>query len=381
MSVIAIYDWDFFHYSHVIPSLECAKMVAYNRQKLKNITVFTPNINTEPYTEFFIHKDYDDGLYIPELIKPNVRYGGRAFSSVYQPKDFYYENILPDFSIYDKYKDLYCTCKTDETMIKKILYATHFRISLDGNKIENFPFDRLNKSHTGVIFHDYDLGKIPQSIDVMKEICAARTSRPYGIGNKFPINVYSVNELQPWLDLTPIPGLFYIQYNGVFKDEELIELLKARRLDRRLLVYNFTYGCQNEDDFIINVLPIIYKQLLFLRRYHTKIVLNIDEDFLVTKELKNLIMLLSSYYTRYGEDKIAPHKRTLYKYCSNKRMAELQVKPWKAKVCLTINEMRECFQYIRIHNYEVFDMFYTLYNIKAEGGKLVYDWSGDTEKN
>lgn len=375
MATVAIYDWDYFHYSHVIPSLECAKMVAYNRQKLNNITVFTPKLETDSYTNFFIHKDYEDGIYIPQLIKPNVLYGGRAFSSIYQPKQYDYENIIPDFTIYDKYQSLYCINKTDEAIIKKILFATHFRISLDGKNIEKFPFDRLDKTHAGVIFHDYDLGQIPQSIETMKEICSARQSRPYGIGNKFPINIYSVNDLLKWLELSPIPGLFYIQYNGVFTDEEIIYLVESGLFNGRQLVYNFTYNCKDENEFVINILPIIYKQLLFLRRYHVKILLNIDEDFIVTKELKNLIILLGSFFCRYNEDKIASQKRTLFHFCSNKRMAELQLKPWKTKVCLTTEEMRECFQYIRKNNYEVFDMFYQIFNVKAEGGKLTYDWS------
>lgn len=377
MSVVAIYDWDYFHYSHVIPSLECAKMIAYQRQKLNNIAVFKIDLNPDPYTTFYIQKDYDDGVYIPELLKSNVVYGGRAFSEKYQPKDMYYENIVPDFSIYNNYQNLYCTRKTDEILIKKILYATHFRISLDEKNIEPFPFDRLQKSHTGVVLHDYNLNKIPQCIDLLKEICNMRSPRPYGIGNKFPINTYSIEELIPWLQITPIKDLFYIQYNGVFKDEELIEILNSHQLEGRQLVYNFTYGCSDENDFLINVLPIIYKQLLFLRRYHIKVLLNIDEDFIKTKELKNLIILLSSFYQKYNEDKIIPVKRTLYHYCSNKRMAEIQIKPWKSKVCLTLEEMREVFQYVRIHNYRVFDMFYTLYNVKAEGGKLVYDYSGN----
>ena len=42
------------------------------------------------------------------------------------------EMIEPDFSIYDKYRLMFGTTKLAQTDIKTILYATHFRLSLDG---------------------------------------------------------------------------------------------------------------------------------------------------------------------------------------------------------------------------------------------------------
>ena len=52
---------------------------------------------------------------------------------------------------------------------------------------------------------------------------------------------------------------FYLQYNGVFTEEEIIELVEKPTLGLRQMLYNFTYGCSNEDDFINRVLPQIYK--------------------------------------------------------------------------------------------------------------------------
>jgi hypothetical protein len=40
--------------------------------------------------------------------------------------------------------------------------------------------------------------------------------------------------------------------------------------------------------------------------------------------------------------------------------------------------MRESFQYMRKANYEVFDMFYSMPNVIAKGGKLVNEWSRDS---
>ena len=52
---------------------------------------------------------------------------------------------------------------------------------------------------------------------------------------------------------------FYLQYNGVFTDEEIIDLVERPALGLRQMVYNFTYKCANETEFMIQVLPEIYK--------------------------------------------------------------------------------------------------------------------------
>lgn len=52
---------------------------------------------------------------------------------------------------------------------------------------------------------------------------------------------------------------FYLQYNGVFTDEEIIALFERPVVGLRQMVYNFTYGCKDENEFMIKVLPEIYK--------------------------------------------------------------------------------------------------------------------------
>ena len=108
MGTVLVYDWDFFHYSNVIPNLECAKLVAYNRKK-RNVTVFHNILEPERYTKTFFRKEYDDGIYNKSILLPNVEYGGRAFSDVYRPMDLEIENIEPDFEIYRSFADLYGT--------------------------------------------------------------------------------------------------------------------------------------------------------------------------------------------------------------------------------------------------------------------------------
>ena len=282
--------------------------------------------------------------------------------------------IEPDFSIYDKYKLMFGTTKLAQTDIKTILYATHFRLSLDGQTLLPFPYGRLRPAHPCVILHDYDLGAVPGAFDLLLEISQMRPSGlSYRIGNKYPINVYSYKELQKWLRLPAMGRCFYLQYNGMLTDEEMIDLLRVPIVGLRQVVYNFTYNFSDENDFVMNGLSQIYKQTLFLRSHKQKILLNIDTDFFQTRELELLMKLIDCFYGKNQLDYIPPHRQTLYHYCAWRRRAYLEVLPW-IHFKVSQAEMREAFQYTRKHNYEVFEMFYTVPSVIAKGGKLVNEW-------
>ena len=89
---------------------------------------------------------------------------------------------------------------------------------------------------------------------------------------------------------------FYLQYNGLLTDEEIIDLLRVPIVGLRQVVYNFTYNFSDENDFVMNGLSQIYKQTLFLRSHKQKILLNIDTDFFQTRELELLMKLIDCFY-------------------------------------------------------------------------------------
>jgi len=377
MAVILVYDWDYFHYPSVIPNLECAKYAAW-RKKKKDIVVFGPNFEPGQYTFVFFRKEYDDGIFDDKILLPNVEYGGRAFSEQYKPFDLEMEQILPDFEIYKKYKEQYGTVKARREEIRTILNATHVRLSLDGKTLEPFPYERLQPYHPSVILHDYDLSSIPGAFELLEDVSRQRPSGlPYRIGNKYPINVYNFDELMKWLKLPPMGTVFYLQYNGMFTNDELVALCEKPILGLRQMVYNFTYGCSDENYFLEHYLGEFYKQLLFLRSHNTKILLNISNEFFKTPELLNLMKLFNCFYGRSYCEHILPHKETLYKWCAAKKRAYLEVMPW-SHFSVSLQEIRDSFQYIRKNNYEVFDMFYSMPNVILQGGKLVNEWSRDS---
>ena len=83
--------------------------------------------------------------------------------------------------------------------------------------------------------------------------------------------------------------------------------------------------------------------------------------------------LIDCYYGKGYNSFLPVQKQTMYGYCSWRRRAYLEALPW-IHFRVTQQEMRESFQYIRKHNYEVFDMFYQVPDITIKGGKLVNDW-------
>lgn len=377
MGTVLIYDADYFHYPGVIPNLECAKLAAYEKKK-RNVTVFNNLFEPERYTQTFYRKEYDDGTYDKRILMPTVEYGGRAFSEVYKPLPIEAEYIEPDFEIYRKFSNLYGARKVDTQQIKTLLTATHARLSLDGKTYLDFPYQRLRPRHPCVVLHDYDLAALPDSFDMIKDISDSRPrGLKYHIGNKYPIQTYDFESLKKWLTIYPMGNCFYLQYNGLLTDEQIIELVEEPSMSLRQLVYNFTYGCFDENDFVIRVLPEIYKQALFLRKNKLKILLNIDEEFFKTSELLNLMKLINCFYGKNNFDWLRPHERTLYSYCACRLVAYLDTLPW-IRLTVSKQEMRDAFQYVRIHNYEVFDMFYSVPDVIAKGGKLVNEWEGRT---
>ena len=183
-----------------------------------------------------------------------------------------------------------------------------------------------------------------------------------------------------WLKLPPMGTVFYLQYNGMFTTDELVALCEKPILGLRQMVYNFTYGCSDENHFMMNQLGEFYKQLLFLRSHDTKILLNINNEFFKTPELLNLMKLFNCFYGRSRCEFIPPHRETLYKWCAWKKRAYLEVMPW-SHFSVTLQEIRDSFQYMRIHNYEVFDMFYSMPNVILQGGKLINEWKRDSGTN
>jgi len=380
MSTIAVYDYDFFNYEKVIPNLECAKLVTYYRNK-KDIAVLTPTLIPQKYTKCITRKEYDDGFYPQVLFGPNCEYGGRAFNpDKYQPLPPRIERTIPNMHIYDKYVNYFGRTQTEITQIKRILNCAHMRLAPDSENL--LSFDELNKNIykgiTGIFLHDYDLAGL-KAYDLIKKLQDQREFKtkmginPYPVGNKYPIKIYSSDELKKWMQITVIPEAFFLEYYGLMEDETLNQLCLDNRRMARQIYYNVSWGCSSENDFLMNRASKILLQALFLRRADIKILLTYDEKFFVTKELEDFIKLLNCWIGFHWHENFLPARQTLYNFCYDN--AHLHDTMWAFHhIRLDVEEMRNTFQYIREKNYGLFKLFYEVDYIIYKGGKFVDGW-------
>ena len=389
MGTIGIYDFDYLTYGGTIPNLECAKLAGYYK-KNKQITVMAPNLEPDRYTQFFIRKEYDDGLYVPQLFLPNVTYGGRAFNPTkYAPMAEEIEFSKPDFTIYDKYVDLYGTGKENKRLIGRLLKSANARLSLDEEHIDertiNYIANNYPQSGGGIILHDYNLGKVEGAREVLLELSHLRKTKegedkPLPIGNKYPIDIYDSQELLKWSEIYPMRGVFYFRYHGFIDNEVLYEIVNKNPTFCRQIYYMFDKACTSEQDFIQNVAPNLYKQILFCKETNTRILLKHEDDFFKTRELERFVVLLNCYANAKWQDNFMATTQTLYKYCSQK-LQRLYRDILARNNVINQYEMREIFQYIRVENYELFKMFYEWDKVYLDGGEFKNEWTRNQRKN
>lgn len=380
MATIAVYDYDFFRYENVIPNLECAKLVTYYRNH-NDIALLAPVLAPARYTKFIVRKEYDDGIYPRELFLPNCEYGGRAFvANKYKPLPDAIENTIPDMHIYDRYIDHFGRKASELTQIKRILNCAHMRLAPDSENL--LPFESFKKyfdlKPTGIFLHDYDLASL-KPYDLIKRLQDQRQFvtkfgiNPYPVGNKFPIRIYSSEELSKWMQIVTIPNAFFLEYYGLMSDEVLYNLCIDNRRMARQIYYNITYACSSQNDFFVNRLPKIFIQALYLRKAGVKILLTYDEDFLKTYELKKFIELINCWISFQWFEDTAPLRQTLYVFCrDNKKLHYIN---WAFQnVTVSIEETRDIFQYVRVNNYDFFKMFYEWDSVIFKGGRFINEW-------
>lgn len=369
-------------YENVIPNLECAKLVTYYRQH-NQLAVLSPTLNPAPYTKFLIRKEYDDNNFPREFFFRASEYGGRAFSEnkIYVPLPEKIEQTIPNMHIYDQYADHFGRTKTKKQQIGRILNCAHIRLAPDSEHLLSFDKLKLNFKDkvTGIFLHDYDLAAL-KPYNLILELSNQREFKskpgilnPYPIGNKFPIDVYSSSELANWSKLPTIPGAFFLEYHGFLDDEVLYNICNENKSMAKQIWYDVTYGCTGENDFFINRLRKIFVQVLFLRRAHTKILLNYDDKILVTKELQDLLELLNTLLSFTYQDDFAPHSQTLYSFCRDN--SKFHYTTWAFRtVKLSFDEIRNTFQFVREKNYDLFKMFYEWDEVKFDGRNIVNEW-------
>lgn len=371
---IALYDADMATYIHVPFNLELMKMATYYKKK-REIVTLSPVFDPDRFTRLMYRKDYYDGSFDPRLLKcDNVEYGGYAFSNgLYVPMDAAIEKQVADTSIYYKYEGTFGTKRSYKNFFKKLTNCAHVRLSLDGANVqENYTSQIPNEPSRVFFFHDYNVNDIKDSEKVIKEILGsklARQPRPC-VGFKFPIDITDPSDLRRWLDFTPAENAYTIRCHTYIPDELFVELVERTNGTSILRQMEYVFGppWYEENDFIENWLPKIFKQVIFLQMHKKQISLKYDDYFFQNPKWERLIDFFNEYLRWsivYNYEKDLTN--SLYYFAQSLR--EFKTEPYQI-VRFRKQEARDLFNLVRENNYELFKLFYECSRVKLVGGKF-----------
>jgi len=364
---VGLYDADFFKYHQTIFNLEIMKLSTYFKRK-KEITVMAPSFTPERYTHFYYRKDYNDGEFPLDITKyDNLSYGGLAFTNNrYAPMKEEAEQCAPDTSIYNKYKNLFVdNLAQNMASFKTLTRGIHFRLSLDGKNIwENFERQIPHNTKGRVFFlHDYNLNNIGNAAETIQEIIDKyKLSIQTSLCSKFPISCFDFDAFQKWLNFTFSSVNLKLQYNGLFTDEEINEVIQRIKLSRaKDIIYNPLPASYAQNDFLESDLIKIFTQVLFLYINQKQFLLTYNDSFQVPDEIKKMFNL----FTAYGRSTILPKPTSLFFF-----VKELREKSQYHKEIITRPEAIEVFSYAQKNYPNLFSMFYEASSAVFKGGEL-----------
>lgn len=378
---VGLMDADMMAYSLVPFNLEIMKLSTYYKKK-GEIVIFSPTFSPEKNSKFVYRKDYDDGRYPPSLMRAkNVEYGGLAFSNnIYQPLPIKIERLQPDTSIYEKAEPIIMQAAGREREKKKIyqnmMTAEHCRLSLDGKTIwEDYPRQfKFLAAARNVMFHDYDLGAIDGSFEVVKKIMSRARSDGWAakIGMKFPVRVRDGQDLLNWSSLNSNSTFYSLRFDGVMDDDtfnEWVSTCRSRAVYSQM-EYHITAPWYEADRFIKEELPRIFRQVIISRSYRVFFSLKYDEGFFPDKKWEDVIRLFNYYHNSYAnEPQIRYYNMiandTLFNFASHCQI----VPPSYYGDVLNKDQVRELFAFVREYHYPLFKDFYECTAEKL-GGKL-----------
>ena len=378
---IGLMDADMAKYTLVPFNLEIMKLSAYYKKK-GEIVILSPFFTPDRHQKFFYRKDYDDGEFQPGLtLHGNVEYGGLAFSNnIYQPLPKEIERMRPDAEIYQRYeKEILGTDnnKDRKKIFQNMMTAEHCRMSLDGKTIwpeYTCQFSNLKKARN-LMIHDYDLGAVAGSFqEVQKLLARARTDGwATRIGMKFPVQVSNGQDLLNWSSLRSNSMFYSLRYNGVIEDDVFVDWMKFchEKAIYSQIEYNVTPSWYDENHFLEELLPRIFRQVVFSRSYRIYFSLIYDEDFFTDKRWCRVLQMFNffqsslmgvseaGFYHLVDDD-------TLFNFAAN-----LMNTPYSTygEESITKGEARKLFTFVRENNYELFKDFYEC-SARTLGGKL-----------
>lgn len=375
---VGLYDIDFMKYGPIPFNLEIMKLSRYYKQKREIVgmpTYYCP----EKYSKFIVRKDFYDGTF--PTIHNNIDYGGLAFTNnVYKPLDEKIELCKPDTYIYNRLLESNMMGMSSDQLAKykAMLESNHIRLSLDGETIWNKWDKNLNigKSIQTIMFHDFDLNCICGGAELMTDLANQYPLLYFGM--KFPIQIFNGKDLLKWQNIRG-RYFFSMRYNGIIDNEILVEYAaNCNQHNSKVLEYNVTYGCSEENEFFSKVLPKIYRQIVFLRNREIKFLLIYDNSIFKNKKWLHFMRILQLYASApiIGTDyqkSLKKNKDSLYNFY----LSMYKNKQYE-KVIYTKDQFTDILEDFKKINPELYNDFRCCLKPYLKGGELVYD---DTRRN
>lgn len=372
---IGIMDADMSSYTLVPFNLEVMKLSAYYKKKGEIVTL-SPSFSPEKNTKFFYRKDYNDGEFPLNLLtSKNVEYGGLAFSSnVYNPLPLEIEKQRPDTEIYAKMESVIkgTSSGARNKIFQNMMTAEHCRISLDGKTIwKDYPSQfKYLAGARNLMLHDYDLGAIEGGFETVQEILSKARTDGWAtkVGMKFPVQVKDGKELLKWSSLNSNSTFYSLRYIGVMDDDTFNEWVSTcrQRAVYSQMEYHVTAPWYDPNDFIENLLPKIFRQVIISRSYRVFFSLKYNEGFFPDPRWENVIRLFNYYHNSYSGEPLSRYFNmiaddTMFDFASKSQTVP---KSYYGEV-FNKDQIREIFAFVREFNYPLFKDFY-----ECTAGKL-----------
>ena len=376
---IGIMDADMSSYTLVPFNLEVMKLSAYYKKKGEIVTL-SPSFSPEKNTKFFYRKDYNDGEFPLNLLtSKNVEYGGLAFSNnVYNPLPLEIEKQRPDTEIYAKMEPIIkgTTSGARNKIFQNMMTAEHCRISLDGKTVwKDYPSQfKYLAGARNLMLHDYDLGAIEGGFETVQEILSKARTDGWAtkVGMKFPVQVKDGKELLKWSSLNSNSTFYSLRYIGVMDDDTFNEWVSTcrQRAVYSQMEYHVTAQWYDPNDFIENLLPKIFRQVIISRSYRVFFSLKYDEGFFPDPRWENVIRLFNYYHNSYSGEPLSRYFNmiaddTMFDFASKSQTVP---KSYYGEV-FNKDQIREIFAFVREFNYPLFKDFYECTAEKL-GGRL-----------
>jgi hypothetical protein len=376
---IGIMDADMASYTLVPFNLEVMKLSAYYKKK-GEIVVLSPTFSPERNTKFIYRKDYNDGEFPINLLRANnVEYGGLAFSNnKYVPMERDIEIMRPDSSIYERMEStiLGTGAQNRKKIFQNMMEAEHCRLSLDGKTIwDEYPRQfKFLPSARNLMIHDYDLGQVEGSFEEVKKILARARTDGWAtkIGMKFPVCISDGQSLLNWSSLNSNSTFYSLKYTGVINDEPFNEWIGTcrQRAVYKQMDYYITAPWYEPNDFVMNLLPKILRQIIISRSYYIFFSLKYDEGFFPDKRWEDVIRLFNFYHNSFASQPKAQYYNminddTMFNFAA---ACDKIPRKWYPDA-LTKDQVREIFAFVREKNPSLFTDFYEC-SARKLGGKL-----------